>query len=185
MNSEKVKEIKKALECCKQNEIEETCRYCLVCPASIWDYEKTCTSDLFQKTLTLINELESENERLSKENFVLYRDRFTKKELDDISACRVTKATQQLKDRIAELEKENGELKEHVTEVEKGIINIAKERNKKDELASKFIDSYNDSIKQFAEKLKAKYGKSCSEYYPMLIEMTADDIDELLKEDEK
>ena len=104
MESEKVKEIKEALECCKQNEIEETCRYCLVCPASIWDYEKTCTSDLFQKTLTLINELESENERLSKENFVLYRDRFTKKELDDISACRVTKATQALKDRIAELE---------------------------------------------------------------------------------
>ena len=67
MESEKVKEIKEALECCKQNEIEETCRYCLVCPASIWDYEKTCTSDLFQKTLTLINDLESENERLMAE----------------------------------------------------------------------------------------------------------------------
>ena len=66
MNSEKVKEIKEALECCKQNEIEETCGYCLVCPASNWDYEKTCTIDLFQKTLTLINELESENERLNK-----------------------------------------------------------------------------------------------------------------------
>ena len=62
----------------------------------------------------------------------------------------------QLKNRIAELEKENGELKEHVTEVEKGIINIAKERNKKDELASKFIDSYNDSLKDFTEKLKNK-----------------------------
>ena len=181
MESEKVKEIKEALECCKQNETEETCRYCLVCPASIWDYEKTCTSDLFQKTLTLINELESENERLSKsdtskeessiEYYNLYRD--------------FKRENQQLKDRIAELEKKNGELKQHVTEVEKGIINIAKERNKKDELASKFIDSYNDSLKQFAEKLKAKYGKSCSEYYPMLIEMTSDDIDELLKECEK
>lgn len=64
MSSEKVKEIKEALECCKQNEIEETCGYCLVCPASNWDYEKECTIDLFQKTLTLINELESENERL-------------------------------------------------------------------------------------------------------------------------
>ena len=64
MNSEKVKEIKEALECCKQNEIEETCGYCLVCPASNWDYEKECNIDLFQKTLTLINELESENERL-------------------------------------------------------------------------------------------------------------------------
>lgn len=38
------------------------------------------------------------------------------------------------------------------------------------------------AVKEFAEKLKAKYGKSCSEYYPMLIEMTSDDIDELLKE---
>ena len=182
MESEKVKEIKEALECCKQNEIEETCRYCLVCPASIWDYEKTCTSDLFQKTLTLINELESENERLSKENFVLYRDRFTKKELDDISACRVTKATKALKNRIAELESENGELKEHVTEVEKGIINIAKERNKKDELASKFIDSYNDSLKQFAEKLKKRLNLLYEWQYA---EVDLKTIDEILKEYEK
>ena len=64
MNSEKVKEIKKGLECCKQNEIEDTCKYCLDCPASDWDYEKECKIDLFQKTITLINELESENERL-------------------------------------------------------------------------------------------------------------------------
>ena len=49
MESEKMKEIKEALECCKQNEIEETCGYCLVCPANNWDYEKTCTIDLFQK----------------------------------------------------------------------------------------------------------------------------------------
>lgn len=38
------------------------------------------------------------------------------------------------------------------------------------------------AVKEFAEKLKKKYGKSCSEYYPMLIEMTSYDIDELLKE---
>ena len=38
------------------------------------------------------------------------------------------------------------------------------------------------AVKEFAEKLKENYGKSCSEYYPMLIEMTSDDIDELLKE---
>lgn len=45
---------------------------------------------------------------------------------------------------------------ERLAELEKGIINIAKERNKKAELASKFIDSYNDSLKQFAERLKEK-----------------------------
>ena len=41
------------------------------------------------------------------------------------------------------------------------------------------------AVKEFAQKLKNKYGKSCSEYYPVLIEMTSDDIDELLKEYEK
>ena len=41
------------------------------------------------------------------------------------------------------------------------------------------------AVKEFAEKLKEKYGKSCSEYYPILIEITSDDIDELLKEYEE
>ena len=36
--------------------------------ASDWDYEKECKIDLFQKTITLINELESENELLKVEN---------------------------------------------------------------------------------------------------------------------
>ena len=97
MNSEKMKEIKEALECCKQNEIEETCGYCLVCPASNWDYEKTCTIDLFQKALTLINELESENERLIDQRNKTYNI--------------WVKDTEKLKDRIAELERENDELK--------------------------------------------------------------------------
>lgn len=173
--NEKVEEIKKALEYCSNHSVSDCSN---VCP---YDKYTRCRTELTKDSLTLINELESENERLNKsdtskeessiEYYNLYRD--------------FKRENQQLKDRIAELEKENGELKEHVTEVEKGIINIAKERNKKDELASKFIDSYNDSLKQFAEKLKAKYGKSCSEYYPMLIEMTSDDIDELLKECEK
>ena len=38
------------------------------------------------------------------------------------------------------------------------------------------------AVKEFAEKLKEKYGKSCSEYYPILIEITSKDIDDLLKE---
>lgn len=37
-------------------------------------------------------------------------------------------------------------------------------------------------LKDFAEKVKRKYGKSCSEDYPLLIECTSKDIDELLKE---
>ena len=42
-----------------------------------------------------------------------------------------------------------------------------------------------NAVKDFAEKLKYKYGKSCSECYPILIEITSDDIDELLKEYEQ
>lgn len=64
MESEKVKEIKEALWCCNQNEIEDTCKYCSYCPASDWDYENECFIDLFQKTITLIDELDSENEKL-------------------------------------------------------------------------------------------------------------------------
>ena len=172
MNSEKIIEIKKAL----QDHSIEKLKY--------QDGIKIKEID-FIDILTLINELESENERLRLERDVLIGKKIVEKQKHDKAIIMKIDIQKQLKNRIAELEKENGELKEHVTEVEKGIINIAKERNKKDELASKFIDSYNDSLKQFAEKLKAKYGKSCSEYYPMLIEMTSDDIDELLKECEK
>ena len=96
MNSEKMKEIKEALECCKQNEIEETCGYCLVCPASNWDYEKTCTIDLFQKALTLINELESKNRKLKQHKIELQGGQ------------------QDLTRRIAEVEKENALIKSSV-----------------------------------------------------------------------
>lgn len=115
MESAKVKEIKKVLECCKQNEIEDTCKYCLDCPASDWDYEKECKIDLFQKTITLINELESENERLNKsdiskeessiEYYNLYKD--------------FKRENQELKDRIAELEKENAIKTDIIQESEK------------------------------------------------------------------
>lgn len=163
MNSEKIIEIKKAL----QDHSIEKLKY--------QDGIKIKEID-FIDILTLINELESENERLNKsdtskeessiEYYNLYRD--------------FKRENQKLKDRIAELEKENGELKEHVAEVEKGIINIAKERNKKDELASKFIDSYNDSLKQFAEKLKKRLNLGLYEW--QYAEVDSKTIDELLKE---
>ena len=100
MNSEKVKEIKEALECCKQNEIEETCRYCLVCPASNWDYEKECMIDLFQKTLTLINELESENEILK---INMHETENLNFQINQMKGNLILE-NQALKNRIAELE---------------------------------------------------------------------------------
>ena len=62
MNSEKVKEIKKALEHCGE---KVTCRDCPEYnnePVIDW-FE--CKKNLLRKSITLINELESENENLS------------------------------------------------------------------------------------------------------------------------
>ena len=84
MNSEKVKEIKKSL----QQEIHLT-EY--VDRA----YSENVSLDLLKDVLTLINELETENERLMK--------------LQARGGCRVAELgieNQQLKDRIAELEDE-------------------------------------------------------------------------------
>lgn len=39
-----------------------------------------------------------------------------------------------------------------------------------------------ETAKEIAEKLRNKYGKSCSEYYPELIELTSIELNELLKE---
>ena len=97
MNSEKVKEIKKALE---QNNayipfINEH-----------YNWDEISYADI----LTLINELESENERLMK--------------LQARGGCRVAELgieNQQLKDRIAELEKENRQLNKAINSVQKGF----------------------------------------------------------------
>lgn len=56
MNSEKVKEIKKALKCCSEGK----CEKCLIGRKDI----RKCVDILLKDTLTLINELESENEIL-------------------------------------------------------------------------------------------------------------------------
>lgn len=102
MNSEKVKEIKKALKCCSEGK----CEKCLIGKKDI----RKCIDILLKDTLTCINELESENERLRKsdtskeessiEYYNLYRD--------------FKRENQKLKDRIVELEKkiENGTLVE-------------------------------------------------------------------------
>ena len=112
MNSEKVKEIKKSLKCCSEGK----CEKCLIGRKDI----RKCVDILLKDTLTLINELESENERLNKalvDNLEAYKDGFNegaglKKGVDD----KLKTENQQLKDRIAELEKkiENRTLKEVV-----------------------------------------------------------------------
>lgn len=89
MESEKVKEIKKALECCTNNKGCEPCPRLSKKPYYLAD----CRFALLADILTLINELESENKRLMK--------------LQSRGGCRVAELgieNQQLKDRIAELE---------------------------------------------------------------------------------
>lgn len=105
MNSEKVKEIKKALDCCKNSK-------CVACPYN----EGECEIELRDNVEDYINELESENERLSKELDSEWKDR-RKAEEDlhkaqwhyKIGLSQSRKRNKELKDRIAELEKENND----------------------------------------------------------------------------
>ena len=151
MNSEKVKEIKKAL----QDHSIEKLKY--------QDGIKIKELDFFD-ILTYINELESENERLSKENFVLYRDRFTKKELDDISACRVTKATQALKEQLDELLNRK---------IEPKIFHCHAD-------ALQTCPKVQQAVKEFAEKLKKRLNLGLYEW--QYAEVDSKTIDGLLKE---
>lgn len=152
MNSEKVKEIKKALEDNANYEHYDKLGY-------IDGYK--CKTVAYADILTYINELESENERLMK--------------LQARGGCRVAELgieNQQLKDRIAELEKEIEENAFYSKGYAQGIKNT-------------YEVVVPDKLKQFAERLKEKYGKSCSEYYPLLLELTSEQLDETLKEYEK
>ena len=56
MDSKKVNEVKKALKCCSEGK----CEKCLIGKKDI----RKCIDILFKDTLTLINELESENKEL-------------------------------------------------------------------------------------------------------------------------
>lgn len=101
MESEKVKEIKKALECC-QGESLKSCEHC-----PYWNWCKEDDGLTFKSdTLTLINELEEENERLLG---------VAKEKIYDIVEIK------QLKDRINKLELENDDYK-HRCEIIKGLI---------------------------------------------------------------
>lgn len=134
MNIEKVKEIKKALEYNKTDHLS-------------YIDEWKCKFVEYADILTLINELESENERLRLERDVLIGKKIVEKQKHDKALIMKIDIQEQLKNRIDELENENVK-----------------------------------QLKQFAEKLKEKYGQSCSEYYPLLLELTSEQLDETLNE---
>lgn len=106
MESEKVKEIKKALECCyiltnKDLPMETRDNACNNCP---YDGIERCLPLLVKNSLTYINELESENESCYEV-------------LADLKAI-----IKQQNDRIAELEKENDKQLKQFAERVKGYI---------------------------------------------------------------
>ena len=109
MNSEKVKEIKKIVRYFADKYMTAQC---IGVPKR----------ELFADILTLINELESENAELTKavvDNLDAYRDGFNEgANLNGRVENKWKEENQQLKDRIAELEKENAKLLDSVETVQ-------------------------------------------------------------------
>lgn len=148
MESEKVKEIKKALECCINDCSGNSCPYD--------KYEKglKCIDDLQKDALTLINELESENELLRNAKVVY----------ENVDYC--AEDLKKAQDQIAELEKENAETMKAWFEDREGMF--------WDGVGEGELKGYKQ-LKQFAERLKEKLNDIFST--PEL-----DLIDEALKE---
>ena len=118
MESEKVKEIKKALEDNANYKHHNRLGY-------IDDYK--CKTVTYVDILTLINELESENEKLNKAlvvNLDAYRDGFTDgANLNNKVENKWKEENQRLKDKVTELESENEKLKI--------VVDIAKYRQRR------------------------------------------------------
>ena len=129
MESEKVKEIKKVLEVCDKKNRGIT----ILCGGEIQVIP-------YADILTLINELESENERLQRDYVV--------KAYDKLRA-----ENKKLKDRLAELEKEIKENAFYSKGYAQGIKNT-------------YEVVIPDKLKQFAERLKEKI----TVWYPSTIE---------------
>ena len=132
MDSEKVKEIKKALECCTN--IYD----CKFCPYR--NVSSDCMGNLIYDMGVYINELESENERLNKEKekalAYLKTDNYAKLKKEDMywgyqmAIGMLETEIDRQKNRIAELEKHNNNL-----------TNLG-------------IEIKNEALKHFAERLK-------------------------------
>ena len=164
MESEKVKEIKKGLEFQRDGLVY---------------LENNCVEIVYCKDiLTLINDLESENERLSnalEDNVTAYEDGFQDgASLKGRIENKWVKENQQLKDRIAELEKENEILqgtKDRLTFADKiKLVDNAVERK----------------LKQFAEMLKDEIDEM-KQFFDSCLDreycgLTKDQVDENLKE---
>ena len=191
MESEKVKEIKKALECQSTLSLPkcEKCEYKfgIVCKA-----EK-----LFKDALTLINELESENKQILEEDESLNGS--WKNALKRIAGLESENET--IKFNMQETEKanfninqmngnlvlENQQLKDRIAELENTIKNnLQYTKGYGDGVKATVEVAYPKKLNEFAERLKGKIGEfdslyqSCTDVsYSDLIKQA---IDETLKE---
>jgi chromosome segregation ATPase len=169
MESEKVKEIKKCLEMFAIDNKEMT-----LFQSPVPQGESCVKTIKYADILTLINELESENE-----NFKGFMERNDWESIEDMETTldkaqekcfEVAKEKQQLKDRIAELEKENDCLTEECQNLNGRLMNITRETAPTEW-----------KLKQFAERLKEKCDYMDSyDYGRKGVFIT--DIDETLKE---
>lgn len=143
MESEKVKEIKKALERCINDCSGNSCPYD--------KYEKSlkCIDDLQKDALTLINELESENETIK---FNMQETEKASFNINQMNGNLVIE-NQQLKDRIAELESERSEV-EMKNNIRLALLNI-KLLDEKKQLKYRIaeLEKGNEAL-SFAERLK-------------------------------
>lgn len=169
MNSEKVKEIKELLRCLNG---EKACTNCYINEIAK-ERETFCINVIADMTLDLINELESENERLNKsdtskeessiEYYNLYKG-FKRKNKDLNELCERQRIS------IAESFVKENQLKDRIAELEHKCDDCAGCTQWKCDCAN--IEMH--AVEQFAERLKEKM----TVHYPSVI----DSIDETLKE---
>lgn len=134
MNSEKVKEIKKGLECCStlvdnNATSEEQDNSCNECPYRLND---RCSWNLDKDALSLINKLESENETLRNAKVVY----------ETVDYC--YEDLKKAQERIAELEEKNKDYYDRLNNLQTYIDNH-------EEI---WKGNTNNALKQFAERLK-------------------------------
>lgn len=175
MNIEEVKEIKELLRCLNG---EKACTDCYINEIAE-ERETFCINVIADMALDLINELESENERLiaEKQKILEYMktDNYAKLKKEDMcwgyqmGIGMLEHEIDLQKDRIADLEKENARLDKVVKHYQELIED------------GKLILS--EQLQQFAERLKEKM--SVREYMGVKYKQgvfSENDIDEALKE---
>lgn len=148
MNNEKMKEIKKALEYMAKNKYD---RFAYNCE----DKEKFGVI-LYADILTLINELESKNERLRLERDVLIGKKIVEKQKSDKALIMKIDIQEQLKDRIAELEEALLDMVVQFCQMSKeGYLHhtfMSAEENAFDVLDIEYGEKVDDVYKRFNEK---------------------------------